>query len=66
MMLASLAVTLASRALAGPQEPVRAAPWLDWHGPIECQNTREVERQIESLLGHAPDLTQMPPTRAVA
>jgi hypothetical protein len=58
VVLASLAVTLASRALAAP-----AAPWLDWHGPIECQNTREVERQIESLLGHAPDLTQMPPTR---
>ena len=37
--------------------------WLRWQGPVECQNTREVERQIESLLGHAPDLAQLPPTR---
>jgi hypothetical protein len=36
--------------------------WLRWQGPVECQNTREVERQIESLLGHAPDLAQLPPT----
>jgi len=63
VMLASLVVTCAARALAAPEEPARAASWLDWHGPVECQNTREVERQIESLLGHAPDLTQMPPTR---
>ena len=62
-MLASLVVTCAAHALAAPAEPARAASWLDWHGPVECQNTREVERQIESLLGHAPDLAQMPPTR---
>lgn len=62
-MLARLAVAWASRAWAAPAVPVHAASWLDWHGPVECQNTREVERQLESLLGHAPDLTQMPPTR---
>jgi len=48
----------------GRAEPgVPEGEWLRWQGPIECQNTREVERQIESLLGHAPDLAQLPPTR---
>jgi hypothetical protein len=30
---------------------------------VECQNTREVERQLESLLGYAPDKDQLPATR---
>jgi hypothetical protein len=45
------------------ESAVTGAEWLRWQGPIECQNTREVERQIESLLGHAPDPSQLPPTR---
>lgn len=58
--------------VAGAAAVARAAParaeaperdWLSWQGPLECQNTREVERQIESLLGRAPDLAQLPSTR---
>jgi hypothetical protein len=49
--------------LAHAQSDVPERDWLRWQGPLECQNTREVERQIESLLGHAPDLAQLPATR---
>jgi hypothetical protein len=52
---------LSARGRAEPGAPERE--WLRWQGPIECQTTREVERQIESLLGHAPDPAQLPPTR---
>jgi hypothetical protein len=49
--------------LPGSAEGAPEREWLRWQGPVECQNTREVERQIESLLGHAPDPAQLPPTR---
>ncbi|HEU4578319.1 MAG TPA: hypothetical protein VFS67_08695 [Polyangiaceae bacterium] len=49
--------------LPGKAEAAPEREWLRWQGPIECQNTREVERQIESLLGHTPDPAQLPPTR---
>src|SRR6185295_2521865 len=55
------AVTCATQARAQSTAPER--DWLHWQGPLECQNTREVERQIESLLGRPPDLAQLPATR---
>jgi len=48
---------------ARAQADVPERDWLHWQGPLECQNTREVERQIESLLGHPPDPAQLPSTR---
>src|SRR5262245_61639221 len=59
--VALAALTLAG--VAGAQPVVPERDWLEWQGPLECQNTREVERQMESLLGHAPDPAQLPPTR---
>jgi hypothetical protein len=43
----------------------RAEPssWLGWSAPAECQNTSEVERRLESLLGHSFDAASLPPTR---
>jgi hypothetical protein len=55
------AVTCTAWAHAQSVAPER--DWLRWQGPLECQNTREVERQIESLLGRPPDLAQLPATR---
>jgi hypothetical protein len=40
-----------------------AASWLDWNAPVECQNTSEVERRLESLLGRPVDFTTLPATR---
>jgi hypothetical protein len=57
----AFAIGIAGVAHAGPDVPER--DWLLWQGPIECQNTREVERQIESLLGRAPDLIPVPCSR---
>jgi hypothetical protein len=57
--MGALAVAATAPAQAGSAE----RDWLHWQGPLECQNTREVERQIESLLGRAPDPAQLPPTR---
>ena len=37
--------------------------WLGWSAPPECQNTSEVERRLESLLGHAVDFEAIPATR---
>jgi hypothetical protein len=37
--------------------------WLGWSAPDECQNTSEVERRLESLLGHPVDSATLPPTR---
>ena len=36
---------------------------LGWSAPAECQNTSEVERRLESLLGHPLDPAALPPTR---
>jgi hypothetical protein len=52
---------LASGARA--QAEAATPSWLEWHGPIECQNTREVERELASLLGREPDPASLPPTR---
>lgn len=48
-------VALEQRALA------REA-WLAWTAPPECQNTSEVERRLQSLLGHPVDFEAIPPT----
>jgi hypothetical protein len=41
----------------------RAEPtWLGWRAPEECQNTSEVERRLESLLGHPVDFATLPAT----
>lgn len=75
-LLISAAVSFAARAPAeagareasGPQrrggEPSTPEPgaWLRWQGPVECQNTLEVERQLESLLGYTPERDQLPAT----
>ena len=51
----ALAMTAAS--------PSRAEPtWLGWRAPEECQNTSEVERRLESLLGHPVDFASLPST----
>lgn len=72
VLLALAAALLAPRTPAetGAREPSaaqRSAPepsgWLRWQGPVECQNTVEVERQLESLLGYAPEKDRLPPTR---
>lgn len=39
------------------------ADWLAWNAPAECQNTAEVERRLESLLGQAANVGSLPPTR---
>jgi hypothetical protein len=36
--------------------------WLRWSAPAECQNTGEVERRVQSLLGRPVDVTALPPT----
>lgn len=36
--------------------------WLGWRAPEECQNTSEVERRLESLLGHPVDFAALPAT----
>jgi hypothetical protein len=37
--------------------------WLEWTAPPECQNTSEVERRLQSLLGRPVDFEAIPPTR---
>lgn len=37
--------------------------WLHWSAPAECQNTGEVERRLQFLLGRPVDFAVMPPTR---
>lgn len=75
VVLGSLTLASGARAeadVSGPNapEPNVSDPnvsepggWLRWQAPVECQNTREVERQLESLLGYAPEADQLPPTR---
>jgi hypothetical protein len=58
-----VALGIGGAATARAQADVPERDWLRWQGPLECQNTREVERQIESLLGHPPDPAQLPSTR---
>lgn len=41
------------------------ANWLRWSGPEECQNTEEVERQVQSLLGRGVDFDSLPKTHVV-
>jgi hypothetical protein len=40
-----------------------APSWLAWSAPAECQNTAEVERRLESLLGRPVDFATLPATR---
>lgn len=37
--------------------------WLEWTAPPECQNTSEIERRLQSLLGRPVDFEAIPPTR---
>lgn len=37
--------------------------WLEWTAPPECQNTSEVERRLQSLLGRPVDFEAIPLTR---
>ena len=37
--------------------------WLEWTAPPECQNTSEVERRLQSLLGRPVDFEVIPSTR---
>ncbi len=40
-----------------------ASGWLHWSAPAECQNTPEVERRLQFLLGRAVEVGELPPTR---
>lgn len=51
--------------LSAPAFAANESSWLGWSGPVECQNTEEVERQIESLLGEAVNFQQLPRTQVV-
>ena len=57
--LSVLSTALLSPALALAE----ASEWLAWNAPAECQNTAEVERRLESLLGQAANVGALPPTR---
>lgn len=48
---------------AAPALEAENARWLGWTAPPECQNTAEVERRLESLLGRPVDFGAVPPTR---
>lgn len=53
-----------SPALLGPRlARAETSDWLAWNAPAECQNTAEVERRLESLLGQAANVGSLPPTR---
>lgn len=52
----------AASPLALAREPP-APKWLVWRAPAECQNTSEVERRLQSLLGHPVDAATLPATR---
>ena len=54
---------LALVALAPAAARADAPTWIAWSAPAECQNTAEVERRLESLLGYAVDEGSLPPTR---
>lgn len=54
----ALVVGLASRAHAESQPA-----WLAWSAPAECQNTSEVERRLQSLLGRPVDFASLPATQ---
>lgn len=53
-----LGLCMAARAQAESQPK-----WLAWNAPAECQNTSEVERRIESLLGRPVDFGALPATQ---
>src|ERR1043165_4325079 len=52
----------AALALEAGGAGAEAPSWLGWRAPAECQNTAEVERRLESLLGHSIDASALPPT----
>ena len=60
MALAGLALG-ACMLVSGPSR-AEDGPWLTWSAPAECQNTGEVERRVQFLLGRAVDFTGLPPT----
>jgi hypothetical protein len=54
---------LALASIAPAAVRAQAPDWLAWSAPAECQNTAEVERRLESLLGQAANVGSLPPTR---
>lgn len=54
--LLGLCLPLPARAEAAPS-------WLAWSAPAECQNTSEVQRRLESLLGRPVDFAALPATQ---
>lgn len=52
-----------SACLAAADVRASTPGWLEWNAPIECQNTQEVERRLQSLLGRPVDFGAVPPTR---
>lgn len=58
--LAGLA--LATCLLAAGPSRAEEGRWLRWSAPAECQNTGEVERRVQSLLGRPVDFGAVPQT----
>ena len=57
------AAGLLALCVALPARAESPAPWLAWNAPAECQNTSEVERRLESLLGKTVDFATVPTTQ---
>jgi hypothetical protein len=64
LSFASPCLAVLSAALLSPVVAhAETSDWLAWNAPAECQNTAEVERRLESLLGQAAHVGSLPPTR---
>jgi hypothetical protein len=59
----AVGVVLGSWLLALPAHASDATGWLHWTAPAECQNTAEVERRLQFLLGRTLGAGELPPTR---
>ena len=59
----ALGVALGSWLLARSAHAGDAPGWLHWSAPAECQNTAEVERRLQFLLGRPLGAGELPPTR---
>jgi hypothetical protein len=56
-------VLLGSCVLGRDSAAAEPEAWLEWTAPPECQNTSEVERRLQSLLGRPVDFEAIPLTR---
>lgn len=63
MRIARLALLGAGWLFSAPSSAEEPSPWLRWSAPPECQNSAEVERRVQFLLGRSVDFAVAPPTR---